>query len=291
MDYVLKAPIIFEKVKQLDCFYLPTTSFKRGDRVVFDLSGVKFIKPPGVMGILNTIEYLERIEPSLLKVMIYPPQNEFVLEYLVRVDFIKALEMFGNWKIPDEDRQTLGTRLSPLIPLQRFSTAMEVERIAQLMEHTFHTELLGFSTLLQPCHVIFSELADNVLHHAGSNGGFVLAQQYNYRGGPILEIAVGDCGIGVLASLSRKQSLTRQLGSDKDAIALALEDGISCIEDSHRGYGLGHVRHEVARVDDRILTIRSGSGYIINRGSGYKFAEVCKPTPGTIVHTVIPCGR
>ena len=289
MDYVLKAPIIFEKAKQLDCFHLPTSSFKRGDRVVFDLLRVKFIKPPGVMGIINTIEYLARIDPNL-KITIYPPEDQFVLEYLVRVDLIKALEIFGKWKIPDEDRQTLGTKLSPLIPLQRFSTAMEVEKIAQLMEHTFRTELLGFSTLLQPCHVIFSELADNVLHHAGSDGGFVLAQQYNYREGPILEIAVGDCGIGILASLSGKQSLTKQIGSDKDAIELALEDGISCIADTHRGYGLGYVREELARVDDRILTMRSGNGYIIKRGSGYKFAEVCKHLPGTIAHAVIPCG-
>jgi PHP family Zn ribbon phosphoesterase len=280
MEFILKTPPRFSRVKQLDCLYFPTEIFVPHDSIIIDLSRLKSIRPFAVIAIINTIAHLSFFLP-MLQIKIIPP--------LVRVDFIKTLEMFREWRIPEEDRRTIGAKLNPFIPLRHFKKSQDVEDIAKSMEHTFHTELLGISTLLQPCHVIFSELADNVLHHAGSNGGFILAQQFNFSAGSILEIAIGDIGIGISASLKKKESLTNRFSHDKDAIELALEDGISCIADDYRGYGLGHVNNEVTRAKDRILTFRSGNGYIIRKGDGYKYKGICKCLPGTIAHVIIPC--
>ena len=158
------------------------------------------------------------------------------------------------------------------------------------MQSKFHTDFAGLTTLLQPCHIIFSELSDNIIHHANSNGGFVLAQQYNYVKGSVLEIAIGDCGIGIKSSLLQNPQLAGSFANDQEAVLMSLKDGVTCLCDTYRGFGLGYVEQVVRPIADRILTLRSGTGYAIIRGGWYTFHEECKYLPGTIAHVIIPCG-
>ncbi len=289
MEYVLKCPLIFDGIKRLDALYLPLESLTSNDTIVIDLSRVKFIKPPAVIGILLTIESVMALPvKNRPEVRILAPDAKAVLEYLVAIDFIAALESIAKWDIPEEDRNVVHTKIRPVIPVTRFGCSADVEQIAEAMLNTFHTEFLGLTMLLQPCHIIFSELADNTLFHAESRGGFVLAQQYNYKAGALLEIAVGDCGIGIARSLRKKPSLAPSITDDSSAIVLAFEDGVSCTCDPHRGYGLGHVQEAVA-ARERELSIRSGSGFYIMRADGFRQSDSCQLIPGTIAHAVIPC--
>ncbi len=151
-------------------------------------------------------------------------------------------------------------------------------------------QFAGLTTLLQPCDVVFSELAINAVEHAKSNGGFVLAQQYDYHDGSKLEIAVGDCGIGIPTSLKQNKKLKGKFNSDREAIKLVLGGGLSRINDPHRGYGLSNVKDEMIRAPDRALTLRSGSGYAIIYSGGRPYSASCSYFPGTLGHAVIPCG-
>ncbi|MCP4607935.1 MAG: anti-sigma regulatory factor [Planctomycetes bacterium] len=235
-EYTITAPARFEKVKQLDCFCLPFTEIKGDDSVHVDLSQVSFIKPPAVIGILTFIETI--IDNAGCKVEVSLPVSSSVLDYMVKVDFFTVLRQKGDWQVPSglEDRHN--PRIRPVIPVTRFFSNTDVENIANQMELTFSSELLGLSTLLQPCHVIFSELADNVITHADSGGGFVLAQQYNYRSGAEIEVAVGDSGVSIPATIGEVETFE----SDQQSILAALKDGMTRTGDPHRGYGLGHVQ-------------------------------------------------
>ncbi len=289
MEYNLKAPLIFDRAKKLDCFSIPLDDLERNDAIVFDLSRVSFVRPPALIGILVIIERIlqTNIGPNLTLVL---PKDKHVLDYFAKVGLPEAIQLLGEWEIPHEHLVASERKILPVIPITRFLDSDDVEQVANLMQQKFHTELLGLSTLLQPCHIVFSELADNVLHHARSNGGFILAQQYNYRRGPMLEIAIGDCGVGIPASLQQKHDISQQFTNDREAILLALKDGISSLPDPSRGFGLGYVEGEVKSVADRILTVRSGKGYAIIRGGGYVFCGDCKFWPGALFHVVIPCG-
>jgi len=182
-----------------------------------------------------------------------------------------------------------GRKLKPVIPITKFRNPQDIENIAHAMQEKFHSEFIGLTTLLQPCHVVFSELAINAMEHANSNGGFVLAQQYDYIQGSMIEIAVGDCGIGISKSLKQKPQNKKLITSDRQAITLVLSGGLSRINDPYRGYGLNHVKEELIHAPDRSLTIRSGNGYAILGTGDRPYSANCKYFPGTLAHAVIPC--
>ncbi len=216
------------------------------------------------------------------------PANPEVLDYLLKVDFINALKSLCTWEIPEGIRAS-GRRIKPVIPITRFHNSQEVENIANAMQVTFHQEFTGLVTLLQPCHVVFSELANNAVEHANSDGGFVLAQQYDYPNGSKLEIAVGDCGIGISKSLKQNRKIKGKFNTDRQAIMLVLDGGLSRINDPYRGYGLSFVKEELIHAPDRSLTLRSGNGYAILYAGGRPYSANCDYFPGTLAHAVIPC--
>ena len=288
--YNCLAPLVFERTKQLDSVYLPLSEIGKNDKIVFDLSSIKFIKPPALIGLLVLIESLiQKASNQRPNILITAPKDKHVLDYLLKINFVGTLQSMGGWKITGKMPTKISRKIRPVIPITRFKTANDIENIATKMSEIFQTDLIGLSTLLQPCHVIFSELADNVIHHAGSGGGYILAQQYSYRNGPMIDIAVGDAGIGIPSSLRNNPNLAGLFTDDKSAIILALRDQVTRFDDPYRGFGLGHIKAELGSITKRSLTIRSGTGYAIVKGSGYTFTGVNKWLPGTIAHAVIPC--
>lgn len=290
MEYLLRAPSQFDKIKQLDRLCLPPNRrLSSKDRLTIDLSRVNFIKPLGVIGVLLLIESLTK--PGTKggpDISLLPPNNGVVLDYLLKVNFIPALKSLCEWDISDGIRAS-GRRIKPVIPITRFHNSGEIENIANEMQTTFHENFTGLASLLQPCHVVFSELANNAVEHANSNGGFILAQQYDYEDGSKLEIAVGDCGIGIPGSLKQNARIRGKFGTDQEAIMLVLDGGLSRINDPYRGYGLSHVKEELIYAPDRSLTLRSGTGYAILRAGGRPYSASCDYFPGTLAYSVIPC--
>jgi hypothetical protein len=291
VKYLLEAPKSFDRIKQIDCLCLPLSrKLSNKDVVIIDLSNVGFIKPMGVISILLLVESITKMngseQPDLL---LLPPANPEVLDYLLKIEFIPALKSLGRWKIPKKIKVS-GHKIKPVIPITKFHNSQDIDDIAIAMQNIFHTELSGLTTLLQPCAVTFVELAINAVEHANSNGGFVLAQRYDYHDGAKLEVAVGDCGIGILKSLNQNKKIRGQFNSARQAITSVLQGGLSRLNDRYRGYGLHNMKDELIRAPDRSLTLRSGNGYAIIRTGRRPYSAKCAYFPGTLGHAVIPCG-
>ncbi|AKG52982.1 permease-like protein [Dehalogenimonas sp. WBC-2] len=288
MDHKYQVPALFERVEQCDCLRVDFAKVHKGDHIVFDLNGLRFIKPPALVGLMMEMEHIYRSIPSP-RLQILPPSNQAVLEYLYRIGLPDALRALRHgWAIPTPPGHTFS--MNPLIPIQKFKSFQDVEKIANKMQELFMSGAIGPSTLHQPCHIIFSELADNILYHANSGGGYVVAQKYHHQQGTIIEIAIGDIGIGIKRSLELSYNLTNGRLSDAEVLQLAMQNGTTSTGVPTRGYGLGHVEAEVRGGAERIMYMRSGRGCATISTQGESQYVQCSKFPGTLTHIVMPCG-
>ena len=283
----LKAPKTITTIDDIDFLQ----AIQAGRDTVIDLGSVNFIKPVGVVALLATLERLtsQLGKIGISKMTLKLPENLEVQEYL-RLSGVfgvmRDLISFGDPQPEDVIPERPPVR--PMVPCSHFGSEHDIDQLANQMEECFRTEPV-YGSIFETCHTAFSELATNVVNHAESEGGYVLAQQYNYRSGPKVEIAVADCGIGIQASLQKNHKHTSVL-SDSDAIELAIKEGVSSLEDRHRGYGLYHVTGDVKKNNDREMTIRSGHGTMTLQGNGYIHKTNDLPIySGTIVSVIVPC--
>ena len=281
----MRTPQQINTVRDIDFLW----GFETTGKEVVDLGPIEFIKPVGVVALLAIIERLTR-RSDMPKMAIQLPENPDVQEYLRLAGVFDAMRehVIFEGRQPEEIIPKIQP-VRPMVPCTHFTNESDIDNLAERMEAQFLTELAGYASLLQTCHEIFSELAANVVYHAESDGGYVLAQQYNYSSGPVVEIAVADCGIGIRASLQKNPSHS-MISSDLQAIERSLLEGVSSLKDSHRGYGLHHVTDDVKHNKNREMTIRSGQGILNIRGDGKVTKDYDSPTySGTIVSVVIPC--
>ena len=117
----------------------------------------------------------------------------------------------------------------------------------------------------------------------------MLAQKYNYSPprGPVIEIAVGDAGIGMRASLRRNPTLATIVGDDRTALKQAIKGGVSRYRDAGRGYGLEHIVYEI-QGKHRRLVLRSGFGCLVVYGNGSMKTFLRKPLVGVLATAYIP---
>ena len=273
-------------INQID-FLLGIEARKERD---IDLSALTFIKPVGVVALLTTLERYRNYSgdsPVALRL----PEDSAVRDYLVRAGVYDVIRGQG-WPIVDlpEVPELVGEGVRQMVPCTRFREEACIETLAAQMEERFHTTFAGLGSLLGTLDTIFSELAMNVVHHAESGSGYVLAQEYKYQSGPIVEIAVADCGIGIRASLEKNPHNPR-FNSDSEAIESATLEGVSSTREDNRGYGLYYVTDDLKRDKSRLMTIRSGTGIITVRGHGTVVKREGEMRySGTIVSVTIPCG-
>lgn len=274
----------FRAVRQLDHFS-EEIARRRRLPLEIDLSEVSFMRPLAVVG---TVMLLETMISRGREITFVFPRSPGTLNYLLAIGMPEVMDDLGSWKWPEDFPRSATKGLRPMIKLTKFSLTGEIDRIAEQMADVFDRDLPGLGALLKPCHVVFSELADNVVTHSSSSG-YVLAQRFEYEEGPVIDITVGDCGVGIRRALSRNPELKPRLTDDREALALAMTDGVSSIYgDPYRGYGLGHVGAELSQ-RGRWLVVRSGNA--IGHWKEGKRIEVsqCGASIGTLVHTVIPC--
>jgi hypothetical protein len=129
------------------------------------------------------------------------------------------------------------------------------------------------------------EIADNVKAHAGSGGGFICAQTYR-RGTPYerVEVAVGDIGRGVRASLEARHSPV----DDEHALRLATTESVTSLPEDRRGLGLHYVARDIPRAGGR-LAILSGDAMLQVNPSGAQSTKRASIV-GTLVEVRVPVG-
>lgn len=129
------------------------------------------------------------------------------------------------------------------------------------------------------------EIADNVKVHAGAGGGFVCAQTYR-RGtlGERIEVAIGDIGCGVRASLAARYSPA----DDEEALRLATTVSVTRLPEERRGLGLHYAARDIPRAGGR-LTLRSGEA-LLGVNPDRRYSTRCASIPGTLVAIGVPVG-
>ena len=129
-----------------------------------------------------------------------------------------------------------------VLPVTRFDTVVDVERIADTIELASigsggrtHGEMFG----------IFYELGLNAVEHARSHVGcYVVLESRTLAGGGIVHtLGVADCGIGIPAALRMNTDLRDS--EDDRTVALSTLLHITGTGQAYRGVGLDHVAQTV----------------------------------------------
>jgi anti-sigma regulatory factor (Ser/Thr protein kinase) len=257
-----------------------------GCKVIIDVRHWQRITPTPLIGILCATARLAG-QGHVFSVTL--PQETYARRMLETVGFRQSLETFAKMKFNYEPPSKV-RRLLPIIEVQNFRTSHDVQEMTNRLEEQFSSSEKLTSTLLQDAVIGLGEASENVVQHSLSPvGGFALAQvREKQRWGKrrrYIEIAVGDPGVGI------RGTLTSEDPSDRGAIAYAMEEGSTGVEDDpHRGYGLFEIRSVATSSPSRRVTIHSGHG-VVESGMGYDLSEqVDAFFPGTLLTISIPVG-
>lgn len=198
-----------------------------------DLSGLTWIDAHGIVGIATQIDAAIQAARDLRVIL---PAESDVSTYLSRMGLRSYMEEVG-FTGPELPAVRHHDRRERLSELRRCRRDMDFDNLAGLVYQKIARP--GFYPELAPIvYEAIMELGNNVLDHAQSGNGFAAAQ--TYRSGTPHEymiFAVGDAGVGLRASLLNLHRPT----SDQEAIALALQEGVSGTGDRARGYGLPEI--------------------------------------------------
>jgi hypothetical protein len=137
---------------------------------------------------------------------------------------------------------------------------------------------------------VLSELCSNVLLHAQTDfGGVAAMQTYKARSGTrYIVMSIGDHGIGVRRSLANNNSFSERLGSDAQALSVAVQPGASRFASGGHGGGLPRVI-EIARRYGGRVAFRSGAGAFAYNGAGdERRVFESSPLSGTQLRIALP---
>lgn len=235
-----------------------------GGRALFDARHVRWVSPYGIVGLLAagaawTGRYGQRP-------LLQGPESRDVASYLTRIGFYDlAHETF------DFDGRTRSRKVTESDALLEITAVRSHQDVHDVVDRVRDraAAILGNRLGYPPpavlhFSVILSEVCQNIVEHAGSDG-WVAAQTYNWRqrlGRQVVVIAVMDIGMGFRGSLAREHAQRHgDRWSDQTALEAAFLHGVSRYRDPGRGQGLQGIRKQVSRWNG-LFTIRSGTAQI-----------------------------
>jgi glycine/D-amino acid oxidase-like deaminating enzyme len=248
--------------------------------VTIDLSGLEFIDAYGLVGLASHVveSALEGREISLIT-----PNDWSAAAYLSRMhlgDLVRAFGVELDWPLP---RVKERDRHDSLIELQRFSSTLGSGQLADYLWDRLDGKV--DPQLVTQIYEAAAELGNNVVEHAECPvGGYMAAQRYKHgKPDEYLVVAVGDAGIGIQASLSRRYGPL----SEAEAIEEALKPFVSGTDDPYRGQGLPDIVDGVTGFGG-VVHLRSGAaGRRVTRSRAS--TEQVSHLKGTIVGARVPC--
>jgi len=251
-----------------------------GCPLCLDMSATDFVDPYGLVALIA----LMRLASAGAGASLIPPANPDRTNYLAATRFFDVLpeSVVVNGQLPDTGfkRQTQAR----VMPMCRLRVAADVLAASDHIQAIVHGTLDPPESLVRNVGRAMTELCSNVVEHAEDpDGGFAVAQAYDrrYDGKRFVVIAVGDCGLGIKATLER--GYAEPFASDRHAIVEALKARTTGRAGAG-GIGLPRVL-AIAEEHGGRLDIRSGAGLVSVRK-----ARASRPGPpvpllqGTLVH-------
>ena len=264
----------------VDEIYLATIHLHGFYTLIFDFSNVTFVTPEGLILLIttsrsfsdrfgHTIEW-RNIPTEVLSYMDRMNINDFDFINIIRPSIFKRI----NYK--------------PSTALVEASTIKDAQQLGQAIIQTREVLNRWVPESKKDCRqhlsTLIKETVENSIEHSSqepSNGFcYYILQKYRYSDGSTeIQIAVGDTGIGMLASQRRVYPDTKD---DAEAVIAALIKGQSGREDGCGGMGYVNIREALAPLSGRI-DIRSGRAHI-QHFAGRSYAKIYRHTyscPGT----------
>ena len=231
-------------------------------RPMVDLSDVSFIRPFALV-YLGMFLRLHNSQGAQFDVTL--PMEQSVRRYLATQNFWERFN-FDPDVIADESihRFSTTTSLNDIIDIE--NRRYIGEDIAESVRDLLIRESVGVD--VEEIYDLVSELIDNFERHSShSLGVFVMQFFHNIRQ---LVIAIGDCGIGMRASLSEnpKHAYFADMSHDY-AIKRSFEPLVSGKLEG--GTGLTEVKNTIKRYYGT-LTLNSGNGYFRLNGDGSEYS-------------------
>ncbi|QWC86569.1 hypothetical protein KLP28_07835 [Nocardioidaceae bacterium] len=233
------------------------------DQLVLDATALTFACPLDLAGIVGLAHWAAS---SAIPVTLMMPLDQGMASYLQRMDVLRHLpsrpKIVG--RVPPDTRSDRSGSLLEVTALNRGNVDDLAERLGPLVMGFYGEDSEAGAAVLRAC----GELVGNATEHGHSERGAFMAAQLHRgatTGGPRLEFAVCDTGMGVMEHL-RLNPKYAHYTLDKHAIAKATEAGVTGVPDDERGNGLYDVI-KARQVGEVSLQIRSGRGEVRIQGS------------------------
>lgn len=235
-----------------------------------------FYRPMHFIGLALT---LQKRRPKNFTIQ----QNHEFLRYTTRMQLWESLGLPSPLKVSQLNPRG---RFHPLTPLQ---SPQAVDKISSELAHLFSSEGAENKSSIE---IAVAELVGNSFAHSSSqNGdyGFVCAQKWPRANKA--QIAIGDSGIGIRASLDTSSEFSNIL-LKRNACELATEYEVTSKRGkNHSGFGLTLARSLIQNNNGTFLLV-SYDEYLIDKGAYADIGILQTPFPGTLVvmewHTNIP---
>lgn len=257
-----------------------------GTEVIFDGSGVSFVDPYGLVGLITAARYCKGL--GIRPKIVAPPLS--VSTYMKRMNFFEAMDEYGDYE----------KVFSFSFPSRRDSPLLEVTKVEVSQGYNSIIDISGELTkrmkMMLSRGSTFSqstvtglvtnivEICENVEH--SHDIGFVAAQRYRTTI-PMVKVGIMDLGIGIANSLRGKYERKVSNWSDSKAIRLSLLPDITSRQESG-GLGLSQLSKFIREQTRGELVIRSGNAKRVISHEGERDYRELNFFPGTQISMTIP---
>lgn len=241
----------------LDELFSRHNPFKESD-CGFDLTGVQLITPGALVPIAAACYALAREGRRPLITI----REAATRSYLLRSGFFSLISDIAECEpgispLMTSSSDAIRGRSSMLLELTKLDHSAELPPLLNQIVSVLRTRLGFKRNEASDIAIAISEVCQNTFEHNQQVSGFLAMQVYGTAPKRFVEVALGDCGVGLTATLKRNpQNLPIQ--SDIEAIRLAIRRGTSQFQDPTRGTGLYHLL-EIAAKHGGALQFRSGA--------------------------------
>ncbi|MBM7803357.1 hypothetical protein JOE58_002608 [Curtobacterium luteum] len=235
--------------------------------MIADLARLRFITPAGLVTIAA---YAHRARAAGREVRVLRPASDDVANYVSRARLGKELDDMGAaHNLPSVREHDVGQSLLAVTPFENASGAAE---LATRVWEVVHEQDSDAAAIM---HMSISAMGENVIEHSRWPRGYAAAQKT--YGGSVFRFAVADAGRGFSRALRRYKP-----ADDAHALELALEPGVSGLDEESRGYGLSELRDSVKAIGGT-LRLRSGRGQLVVSPSEATQTLFASPLPVSVL--------
>lgn len=255
---------------------------------IIDLSSVTFVKPYGLVLLLQLFNYLDEINDIIF------PNKYAAKTYMERANFFDAANRYvylNSDILSLKDYVSRDNSNKSMLEITRIEEKRDInetlEAVYQQAYNILESELHYTNDDITDFLSILSEMLSNIPRHSESYG-YVSAQRYRYAysDNRYVSVCISDTGIGIKGSYEETHSHYISNWTDEAALALAVIEG----ESSKNRGGLGYkgVKEKVKNFGGS-LYVRSGTADITINQLGNQQIVGNRPFfPGTQIEIILP---